>query len=367
MPRQHLSITLLALFFLSLPVLTGCGGGGEESEPVIRPVRYEQVFTTGGERTRAFAGTARAGAETALSFKVAGTVRQVDVAVGDQVQAGQLIASLDASDYQIKAEQARASLAQAQAQERNAAANYERVQGLYENNTASRSDLDAARAAFESAQASVRAARSQLQLARQQVSYARLTAPTAGAVAQVNVEVNENVTAGRAVVVITSGDQPEVEVAVPEMFIARMREGDAVTVTFDALPGQRFAATVSEVGVTSTRATTFPVSVRLTENDEAVRPGMAAAVLFQLDTADQRERILVPAVSVGEDREGRFAFVVEPSEEGIGIARRRLVEVGDLTAEGLEVLTGLNDGEIVVTAGISRLTDGQPVRLLAAR
>ncbi len=367
MPRQHLSITLLALFFLSLPVLTGCGGGGEESEPVIRPVRYEQVFTTGGERTRAFSGTARAGAETALSFKVAGTVRQVDVAVGDQVQAGQLIASLDASDYQIKAEQARASLAQAQAQERNAAANYERVQGLYENNTASRSDLDAARAAFESAQASVRAARSQLQLARQQVSYARLTAPTAGAVAQVNVEVNENVTAGRAVVVITSGDQPEVEVAVPEMFIARMREGDAVTVTFDALPGQRFAATVSEVGVTSTRATTFPVSVRLTENDEAVRPGMAAAVLFQLDTADQRERILVPAVSVGEDREGRFAFVVEPSEEGIGIARRRLVEVGDLTAEGLEVLTGLNDGEIVVTAGISRLTDGQPVRLLAAR
>ena len=88
-------------------------------------------------------------------------------------------------------------------------------------------------------------------------------------------------------------------------------------------------------------------------------------MLFQLDTADQRERVLVPAVAVGEDREGRFAFVVEPGEEGIGIARRRTVDVGDLTAEGLEVLEGLNDGEIVVTAGISRIADGQQVRLLS--
>lgn len=365
--RPHRFVPLLAFFLIGLPALPGCGGEEEAAAPVIRPVRYEQVFLTGGERSRAFAGTARAGAETALSFKVTGTVQQVDVAVGDRVAVGRTIATLDASDFQIRAEQAQASLAQAQAQERNAAATYERVQGLYENNTASRSDLDAARAGFESAQASVRAAESQLELARQQVRYTRLTAPTAGAVAQVNVEVNENVGAGRPVVVITSGDRPEVEVAVPEMFIARMRTGAPVTVTFDALPGRRFNATVSEVGVTSTRATTFPVSVRLADRDEAVRPGMAAEVVFQLESAGRRERILVPAVAVGEDREGRFAFVVEPGEEEVGVARRRAVEVGDLTEEGLEIMEGLSDGEIVVTAGISRITDGQPVRLLAAR
>jgi hypothetical protein len=102
----------------------------------------------------------------------------------------------------------------------------------------------------------------------------------------------------------------------------------------------------------------------LVENEGAVRPGMAAEVRFRFDSADQRERVLVPPVAVGEDRQGRFAFVVEPGEDGGGIARRRTVEVGALTAEGLEVLTGLSDGEIVVTAGLSRLTDGQTVRLL---
>lgn len=368
MRKQTMSFMLRAALFLLGPlVFVGCSGGDEAAAPIIRPVRYEQVFLMGGNRTRVFTGTARAGTETALSFKVAGTVRQVNVAVGGQVRAGQLIAALDAGDYQLKVDQARAALTQAQAQERNAAATYERAQGLYENNNASRSDLDAARAASESAQAGVRAARSQLQLAQQQVNYTRLTAPTGGAVTQVDVEVNENVSAGRAVVVIASGDRPEVDVAVPELFIARMQEGDAATVTFDALPGQVFDAVISEVGVASTRATTFPLSVRLLEEDEAIRPGMAAEVRFQLDTADQRERILVPAVAVGEDREGRFAFVVEPGEAGIGIARRRPVEVGDLTAEGLEVLEGLTDGEIVVTAGISRIADGQQVRLLAAQ
>lgn len=355
---------MASLLLIGLPSLAGCGGEQDAAPPVIRPVRYEHAFLAGGSRARTFAGTARAGAETALSFKVSGTVQQIDVNVGDRVRAGQRIASIDAGDYQLQVDQAQASLAQAQSQERRAAADYERVLGLYESDNAARSDLDAARAARESATAAVQAAQSQLALARQQVLYTRLTAPTDGAVAQVEVERNENVRAGQPIVVIASGDQPEVEVAMPERFIARIREGAPATVAFDALPQRTFGAVVSEVGVTSTRATTFPVVFRLEERDDAIRPGMAGEVTFQLDESDGRERILVPAVAVGEDRQGRFAFVVEPGEEGLGVARRRAVDVGELTADGLEVLSGISDGEIVVTAGLSALTDGQQVRLL---
>lgn len=364
MKKLTVAFTLIVLFMAGLWVLAGCGGDTDEDAPVIRPVRYEQVFLTGGTRARTFTGTARAGAETALSFKVAGSLQQIAVKVGDRVQAGQLIAAMDPSDYRLRVDQAQASLAQAQSQERRAAADYDRVLGLYENDNAARSDLDAARAASESAAAAVRAAQSQLALARQQVRYTRLNVPTDGVVAQVEVDVNENVRAGQPVVVIASGDRPEVEVAVPELFITSIYEGDSATVTFDALPGRTLNATVREVGVTATRATTYPVTVRLEAPDDAIRPGMAGEVTLQFDTGEQQERLIVPAVAVGEDRQGRYAFVVEPGEDGLGVTRRRAVEVGELNEEGLEVLAGLTDGELVVTAGLNVLTDGQQVRLL---
>jgi hypothetical protein len=73
---------------------------------------------------------------------------------------------------------------------------------------------------------------------------------------------------------------------------------------------------------------------------------------------------LVPTVSVGEDRKGRFVFVFEAGLDGVGAARRRAVEIGQVSAEGLEILSGLSDGETVITAGVRRIQDGLQVRLL---
>jgi multidrug efflux pump subunit AcrA (membrane-fusion protein) len=122
---------------------------------------------------------------------------------------------------------------------------------------------------------------------------------------------------------------------------------------------------VTEVGVASTGlATTFPVKARLNRDAPDVRPGMAAEVHFRFDDGRSGERLEVPAFAVGEDRDGRYVYVVEPVGDGIGRAVRREVTVGDLTAEGgLEILRGLADGERVVTAGVSRIQDGLEVRL----
>ena len=68
--------------------------------------------------------------------------------------------------------------------------------------------------------------------------------------------------------------------------------------------------------------------------------------------------------AVGQDLEGRFVFLVEPTEEGLGIARRRGVRVGEITAHGLEILDGLSDGDLLVTAGVTKLHDGRKVRIL---
>ncbi len=93
---------------------------------------------------------------------------------------------------------------------------------------------------------------------------------------------------------------------------------------------------------------------------------MAAEVAFNFQATDNRERFLVPPFAVGEDREGRFVFVVEPQESGLGTVRRRAVTVGELTSDGLEILSGLADGEEVVTAGVTKITDGLTVRITGA-
>ena len=356
-----------------LSVLTLLGAAacdeGEQVEAaaeIIRPVRVQQVFAAGGEQQRVFSGVAKPGIESRLSFKVGGSVQRLQVNVGDRVREGALIASLDPDDYRLQAQEAEASLERAEAEARNAAANYERTRALYENNNASRTDLDAARSAAESSTAAVASIAKQLELARRQLQYTRLRAPLDGEIATVDIELNENVRAGTAVVTLISGKTPEVQVNVPGVLIARVRQGDAVDVAFDAIPGEWFSAEVTEVGVGSGGvATSFPVTVRLQRAASRVRSGMAAEVTFSFQYGDGRERILVPPVAVAEDRDGRFVYVVEPgAEPGFGVIRRKAVEVGNLTGEGIEVFSGLLDGERVVTAGVSRINDGLKVRVL---
>jgi RND family efflux transporter MFP subunit len=361
LPRARFASLTVGLIAASL--LQACGEQ-EQPEPVIRPIRYQEAYSTGGNRVRAFSGTARAGVESRISFKVPGTIRRLAVEVGDSVRARQLIAELDDQDYRIQVQRADAGLAQARARARNAEADYARARQLYENANLSRSELDAARTGSESAASSVNAYERELELARLQLSYTRLTAPVAGAVASVNVEVNENVQTGQTVVLLTSGSNLEVEVGVPGVLITQIAEGDDVRTSFDALPGSTFPGTVTEVGVAATGAgMTFPVTVRLAESGTDLRPGMAAEVGFLFESESQRIVHLVPSAAVGEDREGRFLFVVEPTEADLGIVRRRAVSVGELTPDGLEILEGLADGDRVVTAGWSKIEDGLQVRL----
>ena len=366
---MHRSHVLLAAAAVALcGCLASCGREAPPTEPVIRPVRYETVLAAGGMRERTFSGTAQAGVESRLSFKVGGYLRRVAVSVGDRVRAGQLIASLDHRDYDLAVEEAEASLANARAQQTNAKAILDRVYGLYENRNASRADLDAARAAKESADAQFDAAAKRLESSRLQRSYTTLRAPVAGAIAEVLVEVNENLAAGGAVAVLTSGERIEVTFQVPEQLIDAFGDIEKVEVSFDAIPGESFTAEVKEIGVASTAvATAFPVTVQLIRSDDRVRPGMAAEIEVQFETSG-RSQILVPAFAVGEDPEGRFVYVVEPTKEGLGLTRRRSVVVEEQMSEGerIEILQGLEDGELVVTAGVSRIEDGMAVRLEGA-
>ena len=349
-----------------LAVLAACGEEPAADEPLIRPVRTARVLSTGSEQVRTFTASTAADAEIALSFKVPGTLKRLRVRVGDEVKEGQLIAELEPSDYALKQGEAKATRTLRLAEQRNAKAQYDRVRALYENNNASRTELDSARARAESARSLLEASSKKLELATKQLSYTRLEAPVDGHVAEVPGDENENVAAGQTAVVLASSALPKVKIAIPALLISQVSRGDRVRVSLASVAGSPLPATVTEVGVTAGAGrTTFPVTAQLHENHPGIRPGMAADVEFRF-AGDGQARLLVPLVSVGEDRKGRFVFIFEPEANGLGSARRRAVEVGAVSSEGLEILSGLSEGELVITAGVRRIQDGLQVRLLEA-
>lgn len=358
----------LACLSLLIIATSGCSDPAPLPQKVIRPVRYIKVLSTGSGRARTFAGTSQAGMSSVLSFKVAGTMQVLEIKAGDRVDKGQVIAKLDSADHELRVQQARAALRQVRAQARNAKAGYDRLRALYENNNASKSSLDGARAQYETARAQGTSASKSLELAQRQLSYCVLKSPGAGVIDTVMGEVGENVNPGSPVANLSAGEVPEVQVEIPEILISQVQVGAMVSVHFDAVPDSKFEARVSEVGVAPKGgATTFPVTVKLLKTDPRIRPRLAAEVKITFAANSDVERFIVPAVAVGADGAGKFVFVVTPSGEGMGTVKKTTVEVGDLTTEGLDVTQGLKDGEFLVTAGVSRLTDGQTVRLPKVR
>lgn len=353
--------TLAAL--AAVLTLVGCKRAKEEPE-VIRPIRYVVVEGRDAARQRTYSGVAKAGQESRLSFQVSGQVLSVPVSVGDVVEKGQTIARMDPTDYSLQLQNARASAAQARAQERNAKATYERTQALYENQNASKQDLDADRTAYESARASLEAANQQIRLSQRQLGYTHLKAPEAGTLATVDIEVNEYVQAGELVATLLAGEQIEVSVSVPASIIRSIRRGDDAAATFGALGKKTFKGKVTEVGVASVGgATTFPVTVRLTEGQDEVRAGMTADVTFILERSEGEAKYALPTSAVGEDHEGRFVYKVEKTGGGLGTVHRSPVKVGELLSTGIEIYEGVEPGDLVVTAGVSRIYDGLEVRV----
>ena len=146
-------------------------------------------------------------------------------------------------------------------------------------------------------------------------------------------EINENVQAGQPLLTLLSGQNPEVEVGIPEVLISEIRDGARATIVFDALAGREFHGRVTEMAVTAAQGlSTYPVTLELNQSWEQltrargrlseVRPGMSAEISFRFGSEDAPLRWILPPHAVREDREGRFVFVVKPSEAGFGAIER---------------------------------------------
>ncbi len=349
----------------AIAVCSGCGGKDEKKEEVLRPVKFQVVGTADGQQIRTFSGTAKAGDEIQLSFRSSGIIAEINAKVGQTVKKGDLIARLDNIEATLAYEKAVSALRAAESSMNTAKTELERIKALYERQGVSLSDYQAAKNSYQSALDQYESAKRNKSIQQTQVSYGFIYAPSDGIIADTDGAQNENISAGQVIAVLNAGADINVEVGLPENVINKVQLGMDTEITFSALE-EKFTASVIEVApIVDPGSATYLVKIGITNASTAIKPGMAANVTFNFRSGDAADgnTLIIPLKAVGEDGNGNFVFVIEPDDQQTGTVKKQSVEVGELTPDGFKVMKGLTEGQMIATAGLQTLLDGQKVSL----
>jgi RND family efflux transporter MFP subunit len=277
-PALPRSLLLAPLCLATALALGACS----KAEPPPEPVRAVKLLTVGVgalDTQLEYAGEVRARIESRLGFRVAGKIVRREVELGQHVQAGQLLARLDASDYRLGADAARAQVAAATTQRDLAAADVRRYSQLKAQNFISGAELERREASLKSAQATLDQAKAQLSSQSNQEAYAQLLADVPGVVTGIDAEPGQVVSAGSPVVRIAQDGPRDVVFVVPEDKRGDIRVGQKVNVRPWSAGMQPLQGQVREVAASADPVTrTYQVKVALPTADAAAVPPLGATV-----------------------------------------------------------------------------------------
>jgi RND family efflux transporter MFP subunit len=342
-----LARTIFSLLVLSL--LAACA----QPEPEPRPVRKLRTIVIGDIsdiRNGQLPGRARSAQEVDLAFDVSGTVAERPVSIGSMVEQGDLIARLDPRDFQ-------ASLRSAEADARTATRNYDRGAELLKTSFISEAEFDRLEARVDVTQAN-------LDLAKKALSDSEIYAPFRGVIANMLVENFQSVRAKTTIARLLGVDTVEMEISVSESQIANVHQIEKIEVEFDALPGLRLPATITEIGREASLTTrTFPITLSMAQPEgQKVLAGMAGTAFATATvSAEEASGYVIPVGALFGEEAGNVSkvWVVDSANT----VHSREVVVGRVTPGGVQVRKGLTAGEIVATAGVHTLSEGQQVIL----
>lgn len=368
--RQEYRMRCVGLLILAFaaPALAGCQEDSVAAETPPRPIRTFTVTEAAGGMVRRFTGVSEAAESATLSFPVAGTVEEVLVAVGDSVGEGSVIAWLDPEPFELDVQAARAEVESAQANLAAKRDEMERNRALFDKGWVAAAALDNSQAAYDAAVSNLDYARSRLSLAERNLGNATLLSPYAGTIASKAVEQFEDVAAGQPIVELNSADGLLVAFAVPETGIGRIALGQPVSITFTALQLSPFDGRVTEIETAASAGNAFTVKASILEAGSDIRPGMTAqvAITDASDSPDGGYLVPLSAIAPGDAEHVGSVFRYVPSEEdpNVGNVQQIPVQARGVIENLVIVQQGIEPGDLIASAGVSFLLDGQPVRLL---
>jgi membrane fusion protein (multidrug efflux system) len=321
----------------------GGGGAGKAQGGQTGPVRVEaskvipaqmpQIITT--------VGSLRSDESVTLRPEVAGRIIDIKFTEGQRVSKGQTLIQLDSAVNQAEVQQARTNLDLAKSK-------YERAVDLAGKNFISGQARDEAKSAYELAVAS-------LALVEARFSKTEIKAPFSGIIGLRVVSIGDYVKEGADLVNLEAIDPIKVDFRVPETFLRDVKVGQTLQITLDAIPGKNYDGKVIAVNpLLDAAGRSVVVRAQVRNQDTTLRPGMFARI--NLVTQTKRDAMTVPEEALVPQGTDNFVFRIID-----GKALRAKVETGQRREGKVEIVTGIEKDDVIVTAGQARLRDGTPV------
>lgn len=290
-----------------------------------------------------------------------GQVKALYITKGQQVSKGQLLLKLDdvIPQQQVKSAQQQVNIAQAQAD--NAADVYKRRKNLFDQGIGTQIQLNADKTTADNAQSQLRNAQEQMKIAQEQLGFTNVYSDVDGVAEEVNVRVGEIFSASAIVpqIKIVNTSNLKVTTNVPENYLSKVNVGDNVVVNFPDI-NKNINAKVTVAGkIIDPNSRSFYIEVRLPA-DKDLRPNQIANVKIQDYAAGNT--ISIPVNTLQTDDKGKFVFVAETSGDKT-VAKKKSITIGQSYGDKVQVLSGLQAGDKIITEGFQNLYEGASVTL----
>ncbi len=338
------STTIIALS--SLLLLTSCKSKDEVKEK-IQYVKTESVQSANKINCVNFPGKTKSADNVNVSFRISGPISKIYVKTGDHVKKGQLIATMDPRDYQVQ-------LNATQAEYKSIKADAERIIAMYQEGNTTASNYDKARYGLD--QISQKLSNHQNQLAD-----TKLYSPIDGYIQDVLHEGGETVSAGLPIVSMFGSSTLEIEINISAFDYANRDRLNNIYCKFDLMPDDTFPLYISSISSEANANQLYTVRLRFSGayDRSKITPGMTTMVYVNIDNGNSGNNINIPTTALVEDSGYQKVFVYDSKSSTVKI---HTVTVKRLYSNGkAEISDGINDGDVIVVAGVHHIIDGQKV------
>lgn len=358
----------LPALFVLVALLSACQPAQQEEEKIVRSIKALTIGDADILAGKNFPGVAKATQEVDLSFRVAGVLAKMPIKVGQKVRLGDELAYLDPRDFEVALANAKANINSAKAQLANATVEYQRVISIQKTNPdiVSKSTIDLRLANFEQAQAAHASAQALMDAAKDRLRYTTLKAPFDGVVVRRYIENYQDVIPNKPVFRLVDISKIELDVHIPENLISNLPYIRNIHVIFESFPEVAIPAVIKEVSNEASLSTrTYQVRLIMTPpSGIKILPGMTGRTYGEvIKDNGKRGKIVVPINAVFGSAGAKSTYVWKYDAK-LKVVNKHPVEKGTLVDQGLVITKGLHYGDIIATAGVHVLTEGQTVTLL---